>query len=555
MELLLDEYVQVNVGGLPYSIAVSDIEKFPASFLQCVIKKKLSKLNDEPIIIHRDGKIFRFVYSFLVTGHLPRDMFGELAVNDETLEALKAEADFYGLAELAAECNIQLKTSNIFSMDSYLSIKDYATTYRSHPPVADYEFAGEFRSDLFSALKGIWSPFCITGKLSPTVYRQRFPDNNQIYKSSTVYELNVQELIADATVSGVELQTEPRNTLQIDANCLNLYTRIFIALDLNIEKLAPHMKVSTRANKLVIHQEGFSQDWSPVLPPNSSKEHIGTLVVILNSEYTGGELEVTHGGRTEVVTGPYKWVAMYGDCLHKINPVTSGTRVSLIYDIFGNVPPKKKVSIWNTIGEHANPLLVARNRSIGAETRRYLHHSLSQELTTFNTVLITLQQLYPERENMNNSILQGGDRALYEVFTTDNNSPNATAETTLGTDHNSSSVTFEVQIFNATVCYEYDALHLGRESLSIAPYSTAIVNKALMARRAAFACEGENGQHNNEENAKEANLAHLGKYKVYIPVSMHMLTHTVMREAEDLGEPTAGQAVYLVSCLQVRLKA
>ena len=65
--------------------------------------------------------------------------------------------------------------------------------------------------------------------------------------------------------------------------------------------------------------------------------HIGTLVLILNSEYTGGELEITHSGQTEVVTGPYSWVAMYGDCLHKINPVTSGTRVSLIFDIINPV--------------------------------------------------------------------------------------------------------------------------------------------------------------------------------------------------------------------------
>jgi hypothetical protein len=57
------------------------------------------------------------------------------------------------------------------------------------------------------------------------------------------------------------------------------------------------------------------------------------LVLLLNSEYTGGELEISHNGQTEVVTGAYRWVAMYGDCLHKINPVTSGTRVSLIFDI------------------------------------------------------------------------------------------------------------------------------------------------------------------------------------------------------------------------------
>ncbi len=160
---------------------------------------------------------------------------------------------------------------------------------------------------------------------------------------------------------------------------------------------------------------------------------------------------------------------------------------------------------------------------------------------------------------MNDSILQGGDHALYEMFTTDNISPNTTAETTLGPDH-SSSVTIEVQIFNATVRYEYDALHSGRDSLSIAPYSTAIVNKALMARRAAFACEGENEQHNKQHNdeegdTEEGNMAQLGKYKVFIPVSMYMLAHTIMREAEDLGGPTAGKAVYLVTCLQVRLTA
>ena len=89
MELSVDEFVQVSVGGLTYSIAVSDIEKFPDSFLQCMIKKEWRKLDGEPIVIHRDGRLFRYVNSFLVSGQLPRNKYGELAIDHETLEALK----------------------------------------------------------------------------------------------------------------------------------------------------------------------------------------------------------------------------------------------------------------------------------------------------------------------------------------------------------------------------------------------------------------------------------------------------------------------------------
>ncbi len=62
--------------------------------------------------------------------------------------------------------------------------------------------------------------------------------------------------------------------------------------------------IDLRPLKIVICREGgyFSTSHKNVV---RNEGHIGTLVLILNSEYTGGELEVSHGDRTDVVTDTY----------------------------------------------------------------------------------------------------------------------------------------------------------------------------------------------------------------------------------------------------------
>lgn len=112
------------------------------------------------------------------------------------------------------------------------------------------------------------------------------------------------------------------------------------------------------------------------------EDHIGTLVVTLNSEYTGGELEVTHHGHTESVTGPYSWVALYGDCLHQIKPVTSGTRVSLIFDIYTTPDAVLRPS--------AQVDCPAEKAALVAE--------LSKELEKYEAVAICLEHLYPKHQ-------------------------------------------------------------------------------------------------------------------------------------------------------------
>ena len=115
-------FVQVNVGGFPYFIALSDIEKFPGSFFECMIKKEWTKDSVEAISIQRDGALFKFVNAYIVNGHLPRDKDGLLDLDDATLNGLKEEADFYGLDALSKECNTQRRRGSELDLHSYVTI-------------------------------------------------------------------------------------------------------------------------------------------------------------------------------------------------------------------------------------------------------------------------------------------------------------------------------------------------------------------------------------------------------------------------------------------------
>lgn len=63
---------------------------------------------------------------------------------------------------------------------------------------------------------------------------------------------------------------------------------------------------------------------------------VASLVVTLPSSFTGGVLEVEHGGQVASFRGSKKhssFVAFYGDCRHQIKPVKRGHRVVMTYDL------------------------------------------------------------------------------------------------------------------------------------------------------------------------------------------------------------------------------
>eukprot|EP01032_Pedospumella_encystans_P010330 gene10330-12082_t len=93
--------VSLDVGGFRYVLERNDIQKYPGSFLECLLKDEWTQGDAEVISVERDGTLFKYVSAFLMCGQLPRDEKGYINIHPDVLEKLKEEADFYGLLDLS----------------------------------------------------------------------------------------------------------------------------------------------------------------------------------------------------------------------------------------------------------------------------------------------------------------------------------------------------------------------------------------------------------------------------------------------------------------------
>ncbi|MCU0676872.1 MAG: 2OG-Fe(II) oxygenase [Myxococcota bacterium] len=88
-------------------------------------------------------------------------------------------------------------------------------------------------------------------------------------------------------------------------------------------------------DKLLIYGEG--EHFAPHQDSEKEDGMVGTLVVILPSEYCGGEVSVALGEekkrfrRTASQATDLSLLAFYADCHHAVSPVTAGVRVVLTY--------------------------------------------------------------------------------------------------------------------------------------------------------------------------------------------------------------------------------
>jgi predicted 2-oxoglutarate/Fe(II)-dependent dioxygenase YbiX len=412
--------IHFNVGGHPYTLNIDDINKYPHSFFARSVDEKW-RTSDAPIVIERDGDIFRYISAFITFGSLPR-VNGKLALESETVAAIRVEADFYNLPELMKDCgvkdNAEDKVENFLTMRSYLEQAKEWGNYYSEEESCVYPTIEHGLSELVTALGTVWGPFCVRSTLNMESFIHL-----PLFKSSMISSLNIAELLEAAQESafgrGTETVFDPtvRKSWEISTSKLNEGTLSQLVENLapRCRKLAPHSNIELRPYKLVIYQDGGHFD--PHRDSVRGDGHIGTLVLILNSEYTGGELEITHNGQTEVVTGPYSWVAMYGDCLHKINPVTSGTRVSLIFDIYA-IPKQVRrggAAFWEA-GYYNQPRLkTTRYRGVTAGIRQLILDGLNQALDESDEVIICLAHKYPFKQTTS-AFLKGGDKALYRML-------------------------------------------------------------------------------------------------------------------------------------------
>lgn len=100
----------------------------------------------------------------------------------------------------------------------------------------------------------------------------------------------------------------------------------------------PHYNIKFVFNKLAIYEEGGHFDVHR--DTIHSDDHQGTLLIEVRSPHTGGDLILQHNGEefrwslaTNENNNSLKWIAFYTDVQHRVEPVTSGVRMVLQYDI------------------------------------------------------------------------------------------------------------------------------------------------------------------------------------------------------------------------------
>jgi predicted 2-oxoglutarate/Fe(II)-dependent dioxygenase YbiX len=108
--------------------------------------------------------------------------------------------------------------------------------------------------------------------------------------------------------------------------------------------------VSSHLDKLNVYTEGGF--FKPhVDTPRQGAAQFGTLIVCLPVGFEGGELVVSHGGRTVeyawgegAAEGEVQWAAVYSDCRHEVLPVRAGARVTLTYDLVGDLLLERRLN-------------------------------------------------------------------------------------------------------------------------------------------------------------------------------------------------------------------
>jgi len=104
-----------------------------------------------------------------------------------------------------------------------------------------------------------------------------------------------------------------------------------------VEKLGVNGPVSAELYKLLVYDTGSF--FVSHRDTEKSPGMFATLVIVLPSLYSGGELVVRHRGeeaRLDLnVTDPSEiaYAAFYADCKHEVLPVTAGCRLTLIYNL------------------------------------------------------------------------------------------------------------------------------------------------------------------------------------------------------------------------------
>jgi 2-oxoglutarate-Fe(II)-dependent oxygenase superfamily protein len=139
---------------------------------------------------------------------------------------------------------------------------------------------------------------------------------------------------------------------------------------------------------------GRGQFFVPHQDSETADEMVGSLVVTLPSAHEGGALVVKHAGHTAThrsAKNSLSFVAFYADCRHHVQPVRSGYRIVLTYNLLvagdtaapatGEVPPESAGELARCLDEHFATPVPGRAGSGNVDPSNRLVYLLDHEYT------------------------------------------------------------------------------------------------------------------------------------------------------------------------------
>ena len=159
--------------------------------------------------------------------------------------------------------------------------------------------------------------------------------------------------------------------------------------------------------KLLIYDPGGR--FKPHRDTEKSPGMFGTLVVVLPSEHTGGELVIRHGARETTVAlsgadfAELGFAAFYADCEHELRPVTAGHRICLVYNLVQRSSRTKR-----------SPLVAPRYESEASRVAEILERTLPSRKAPLKIVWLLEHQYSPA--GLSFTALKNADAARAKVL-------------------------------------------------------------------------------------------------------------------------------------------
>lgn len=168
------------------------------------------------------------------------------------------------------------------------------------------------------------------------------------------------------------------------------------------------MELRPVLHKLLVYEPG--QHFAPHQDSEADDDMLGSLIVVLPSDYRGGSLVVEHRGQRKTfarVRGADRrlsMIAFYADCQHQLKPVTSGYRVALTYHLLA-----KRAS-----ADSAPPSDLESHPELADHLRRHfatpIPHQWRDEVLNADRLVVFLDHQYTQR-SLDWGRLKGDDRA------------------------------------------------------------------------------------------------------------------------------------------------